>query len=280
MPRIGRRVSQHNELHPAVPAAKRVYYKVASPSGERRGKRSPPRLSESRPIPSDSGQNSWSAQQLQALAATTNGRWRPKRPRPGSKPVDQHSPVPRTPPAKRAQPVQHKSMRCGSGPRPDHGPSSSSPTPRLPGTRHDGSRLTHRVSPPMYARNQSRTATSSSSSSSINRHPSSSCRQRKQQSYAQVVRGEAPVLVRHTGGVRFRVTFHQNPTDSRHSRGAFRHPINKPPCPQHPHLHPQQPTCQGRRLSDGHQQLREGQQQRPPQHHQHLVRIKGTEGLR
>ena len=108
--RKGGRVPRLAGLHPAEPPAKRLYHKVARPSGDSRGMRSSQSVPEPHArSPPCSGLGCWSPEQLQQLAAKTlssssssvhglasasrAGRWRPKRPThgQGSKPRDRQS---------------------------------------------------------------------------------------------------------------------------------------------------------------------------------------------
>ena len=117
----------------------------------------------------------------------------------------------------------------GSRLDPHHGPTSSSRASSSRGAVHDGSRLKQRP-PPLYAGNQSRsdpsTARSHAPAPNLAKRtlplPPASCRQ-PQRSYADSLRGPAPMLVRRSGSRTFRVTFARD-ADSRHSRGAFRPP--------------------------------------------------------
>ena len=118
-------------------------------------------------------------------------------------------------------------MRCGAGSHLHRGQTSSSPASSSRGPANDGHRLNKRP-PPLYAGNQSRSAPAvpvvrvRNNIPHVPHLPPATCRQIPR-SYADSLRGPAPTLVRESGAYTFRVIIDQHP-DSRHFRGAFRHP--------------------------------------------------------
>lgn len=204
------------------------------------------------------GGQGWSFQQLQSLtaAATSFGRWRHKRRKPGFKPRDQHSQASRTSPEKRVLPVHKTTQEDGVGPaRPRHGSN-----PRIPpGTQNDGYNLNKRCPQRLYARDQSRTATSRPPSRPP--PPNSWCPPR----YSDVVRGNnrnptqpqfqsQPYRRREFTYEPFSVHIQNdafNPTQPSHFRGVYSHPTSTY-AGQQPQPHRQQQMQGGHPLHPAH----------------------------